>query len=68
MKADNEVALTKYESAIDRLVASNEKAIAELLKDSEKLRKDIEKLINTLTIRIIVVVALGFAVLALILK
>lgn len=48
--------------------SNNEAAIAELLKDSEKLRTDMKKLINTLTIRIIVVVGLGFAVLALILK
>ncbi len=48
--------------------SNNEAAIAELLKDSEKLRTDMKKLINTLTIRMIVVIGFGFAVLALILK
>ena len=52
MKADNEAPLAKNESAIDRLVASNEKAIGEL-------RTDMEKNMNTITMRIIGVITLA---------
>lgn len=51
MRADNEVAPTKLEAAIDRLQASNEKAIGELRTDFEKLRTAVEKSISSFTVR-----------------
>ena len=49
--ADNEVALTKHEAAIDRLQASNEKAIEEFRTDCEKFRTDMEQSVNSFTVR-----------------
>ena len=51
MKAENREAIAKNESAIDRLVASNEKAIGDL-------RTDMEKTANSLTMRMIGMVTL----------
>ena len=61
MEANNKVALAENESAIDRFRLSNEKAIGEL-------RTDMEKNVNSITIRMIGIVALGVAILAFILK
>ena len=51
MRAENREAIAKNESAIDRLVASNEKAIGDL-------RTDMEKTANSLTMRMIGMVTL----------
>ena len=61
LRADNEVALTKHEAAIDRLQASNEKGIGELRTDMARLRINI-------FIQMVTVVGAGIAILALILK
>ena len=57
LRADNEVTLTKHEAAIDRLQASNEKAIGEL-------RTAIEGNSRTLLVQIIIVVGFSVALLA----
>ena len=51
LRADNEVAPTKHEAAIKQLQSSNEKVIG-------SLRADMEKGINSLTLRMIGMVSL----------
>ena len=65
LRADNEVALTKQEAAVDRFRSSNEKAIGELRTDLEKLHTTIERNSKTLVFQTIGVVAAvaGIAVL-----
>ena len=57
MKADNESALAK-----------NEAAIAELLKDNEKLRTDMEKSINAHTTKMMIFIGVAVGVITLIIK
>ena len=48
MKAENSEALAKNETAIERLLASN----AEYRADNERLRADMERNVNTITVRV----------------
>ena len=58
LSTDTGIDLAQNESAIDRLVASNEKAIGDLRVDYGNLRADMEKSINSLTMRMIGMVTL----------
>ena len=60
MEANMKTMKAGTESAIDRLLASNERAIGEL-------RADMKKSINSMTLRMIGIVGLGVAILAFIL-
>ena len=79
MKAENNEALIKNESSIDRLQSSNEKAIGELQlsneknvgelrTDFEKLRTDIGRGINKLLIVLIAICGVGVAIMGLLVQ
>lgn len=75
MEAKNKQALAKSESAIDRLLASNErfradnvKAIGELHMDYEKLRTDMERGFKFLLLGIVTVGTLAVAIISFVIK